>query len=217
MKTVGNIFLIWRKGKGGRRISVGVIKRNSSEGVRFHYLNNNLVEAKKMGFKHYEGFPDTEKVYSENVLDIFGQRIVRSERNDVNDFYDFWQIDKKYKEDDFYMLAYTQGLLPTDNFEFLADFNPVRGLSFITEIAGLSTYKLSKDTIKLHAKLTYKLESNNTYDSKAVMLFYGKKHLGYVKCIHNNVFHKTKKKFHLTVRRIEQNGLISRVFIKVSY
>lgn len=216
MKTVGNIFLIWRKGKGGRRISVGVIKRNASEGVRFQYLQNGLDEAIKLGFEHYEGFPNTQKVYSENVLDIFGQRIIRSERNDVKDFYDFWQIDKRYIDDDFYMLAYTQGLLPTDNFEFLADFNPINGLSFITEIAGLSTYKVSSDALKVGDRLKYVLEKNNKHDNKAVQLYKNDLKLGYVKCIHNKVFHKTDKEFCIQVHRIEKNGLLNRVFLKVS-
>jgi hypothetical protein len=216
LKTVGNIFLVWRKGRGGRRITIGVIKRNASEGVRFHYVQKGLLEAQKLGFKHYEGFPDTDRVYSENVLDIFGQRIIRSERNDVKDFYDFWLIEQKFKEDDFYMLAYTQGLLPTDNFEFLADFNPIKGLSFITEIAGLSTYKIPSDFINVGDKLTYVLEKDNDYDKKAVMLSKDHKKLGYVKCIHNKVFHKTEKEFDVQVHRIEKNGILNRVFLKVS-
>ncbi|MFC0604958.1 HIRAN domain-containing protein [Winogradskyella pulchriflava] len=216
MKTIGNIFLVWRKGRGGRRITIGVIKRNASEGVRFQYVQEGLAEALKLGFKHYEGFPDTDKVYTENVLDIFGQRIIRSERNDVKDFYNFWQIDRKYKEDDFYMLAYTQGLLPTDNFEFLADFNPIKGLSFITEIAGLSTYKIPSNFISVGDRLVYLLEKNNEYDNNAVVLTKANKKLGYVKCIHNKVFHKTDKYFEVQVHRIEKNGLLNRVFLKVS-
>lgn len=216
MKTIGNIFLIWRKGKGARRIPIGVIKRNVSEGVRFHYLQDGLNEAQKLGFGHYEGFPDTKKTYSENVLEIFGQRIIRSERNDARDFYSFWQIDSRYKENDFYMLAYTQGLLPTDNFEFLADFNPGKGLSFITEIAGLSKYQIPSDSIKIGDKLDYQLEIDNRHDDKAVKVFKDDLHLGYIKCIHNKVFHKSTNKFAVFVHRIEKNGVLNRVFLRIT-
>ena len=37
MKAIGNIHLIWRSGKGSRRISVGTIKNSASEGIRFQY------------------------------------------------------------------------------------------------------------------------------------------------------------------------------------
>ncbi|SFU53397.1 HIRAN domain-containing protein [Pustulibacterium marinum] len=218
MKSIGNIFLIWRKGKGSRRIPIGIIKRNINEGVRFEYLQEGLDKAKKLGFGYYEGFPDTNKVYTENILEIFGQRIMRSERNDIKNFYDFWQIDPKYKEDDFYMLAYTQGLLPTDNFEFLADFNPKKNLSFITEIAGLTKLQIPADTLKVGDSLSYQLENNNEYDKDAVKVSKNGVRLGYIKCIHNKIFHKAnkKKKINVTVHRIEKNGVLNRVFLKVS-
>lgn len=130
MKAIGNIQLIWRPGKGSRRISVGIIKKNESDGVRFLYNALGVEAAKKLGFEHYEGFPDTKKEYTENVLQIFGQRLIKSERTDSKDFYDFWNVDVSKAKHQFYMLAFTQGLLPTDNFEFLADFNPVKNLSF---------------------------------------------------------------------------------------
>ena len=45
MKSIGNIYLTWRKGKGERRISIGVIKRNKSLGTRFHYLKEGCLES----------------------------------------------------------------------------------------------------------------------------------------------------------------------------
>jgi hypothetical protein len=68
MKAIGNIHLIWRAGKGSRRI-VGTIK-SASEGIRFQYNQEGVKQAKKLGFVHYEGFPDTDKVYTENVIEI---------------------------------------------------------------------------------------------------------------------------------------------------
>ena len=145
MKAIGNIHLIWRPGKGSRRISVGTIKKSASEGIRFQYNEKGVEKAKEFGFVHYEGFPDTSKnkIYNENVIEIFGQRLMRSERPDLKDFYDFWNIDLSKKEDKFYMLAFTQGLLTTDNFEFLDDFKHIDDLSFVTEINNLSEEKIT--------------------------------------------------------------------------
>ena len=218
MKAVGNIHLIWRPGKGSRRISVGTIKKSATEGVRFQYNQDGVEEAKKLGFVHYEGFPDTskDKIYKENVIEIFGQRLMRSERPDLQDFYDFWNIDLNKREDKYYMLAFTQGLLPTDNFEFLAHFNPVENLSFVTEITNLLESQIPSDKVVVGDVLRYELEPNNQYDDKAVKVFKEDLYLGHIKLIHCGVFHKTNKQFDLIVQGIEKNGVLKRIFVKAS-
>jgi hypothetical protein len=217
MKTIGNIYLSWRKGKGERRIIIGVIRRNVTEGTRFEYIKKGVEEAKKLGFSIYEGFPDTSKVYTENVIEIFGQRLMRSERNDIKDFYDFWSINEDCKKDDYYMLAYTQGILPTDNYEFLADFNPTKSLAFVTELAGLSKTKLPSETLFNGDVLRYEKETpKNKYDKYAVKVFKGNLFLGYIKTIHNRVFYRSNKSFKIKVRHIEKNGILNRVFLHIS-
>ncbi len=218
MKAIGNIHLIWRQGKGSRRISVGTIKKSAVEGIRFQYNQEGVEEAKKLGFVHYEGFPDTSKnkIYTENVIEIFGQRLMRSERPDLQDFYDFWNIDQRKKEDKFYMLAFTQGLLPTDNFEFLANFNPIDSLSFVTEITNLTEAQIPSEKVLVGDVLRYELEPNNLYDENAVKVFKKGLYLGHIKLIHCKVFHKTNKQFDLVVQGIEKNGVLKRIFVKAS-
>lgn len=218
MKTIGNIHLIWRPEKGKKRISVGTIKKSATEGIRFQYNESGVFDAEEKGFLYYEGFPDVYKTYEGNVIDVFGQRLTRSERPDVKDFYDFWHIDTSKKDDKFYMLAFTQGLLPTDNFEFLADFNPKEGLVFVTEIAGLSKTQVKSDDLSVGDIITYELDPHNEIDKFAVKLFKGNLFLGYIKLIHNRVFYKkSKMKPKLTVQSIEKNGIIKRAFIRVSF
>jgi hypothetical protein len=216
MKAIGNIHLIWRPGKGSRRISIGTIKKSALEGIRFQYNQEGVEDAKKLGFVHYEGFPDTDKIYTENVIEIFGQRLMRSERPDLQDFYNFWNVDLNKREDKFYMLAFTQGLLPTDNFEFLANFNPVNNLSFVTEITNLSEAQIPSDKISIGDILKYELEPNNLYDKKAVKVFKGEMYLGYIKLIHCKVFHKTNRQFQLIVQGVEKNGILNRIFVKAT-
>lgn len=215
MKAIGNIYLTWRKGKGSRRILVGIIKHNVTDGARFKYLSDGVEKAKAYGFSSYEGFPDITKEYTENVIDIFGQRIMRSERNDIDDFFSFWRLDKAYKEDNFYMLAYTQGLLPTDNFEFLAVFKAYKGLSFISEICGLSQYSIPTDLLSVGDRLRYVREPLNKFDEYAVKLYKGDTLLGYVKMVHCMVF-RGSVSFKVNVHRIEKNGKLNRVFIHIS-
>jgi len=62
---------------------VGIIRRNASDGVRFSYIKEYIKAAMQDGFSPYTEFPDIAKVYSDNVLDIFGQRLMKSERADI--------------------------------------------------------------------------------------------------------------------------------------
>ncbi len=215
MKAIGNIYLSWRKGRGSRRTLVGIIKNNATEGVRFKYLTKGVEKATKAGFTPYEGFPDINKEYTENVLRIFGQRIMRTDRHDIDDFFDFWQINKEFRDDPLYMLAYTQGMLPTDNYEFLASFNPVKDLSFVSEISGLSHNQIATGTVKVGDLLTVVKEPLNKQDNYAVKLFKGNVDLGYVKMVHSRVFYQALN-LKVTVHKVEQNGKINRIFIKIS-
>lgn len=218
MKAIETIYLVWRKGKGSRRKVVGVLKRNATEGARFAYIKDGVEEAQKEGFTPYVDFPDTLKVYTDNVLEIFGQRLIKTERSDIQKYLDFWDIDPKYQDDKYYLLAYTQGMLSTDNFEFLADFHPVKGLKFVSEICGLTHYKVEPGTLKSGDPLTWELEKGNSKDQYAVKVYKGSKELGYVKMIHSRVFHsKAKSGLKIRVKSVDQNGSVNRVFIEISF
>lgn len=214
----GHIYLAWRKGSGSRRILVGVIKRNATNGVRFEYLQDGVKTAKEDGFVPYPDFPDTSKVYVENVLEIFGQRLNKSEREDIKKYYSYWEINPSKKDDIFYMLAHTQGLLPTDNFEFLADYNPTFDLSFISELCSLTKLQLSPDTLKDGDKLRWVKEPENLFDNKAVRVYKNDIFVGYIKKVHSKVFYKKNADgLKITIKSLNKNGHINRAFVKVSF
>jgi hypothetical protein len=218
MKAIGNIYLSWRKGKGSRRNIVGVIKQNITEGARFNYDVVGVKKAQKDGFTSYTDFPDLNKEYKDNVLDVFGQRLTKSERSDIQNYYDFWEINSSYKDNKYYLLAHTQGLLATDNFEFLADYNPVKGLKFISEICSLSNRHLKPDLLNIGDFLEWKKEPSNLFDNSAILLFKGNTEIGYVKQIHNKVFYKNgSENLKIRVKSIEKNGTINRAFIIISF
>ncbi len=211
------IYLAWRKGAGYPRIIIGVIKR-SAFGVSFSYIKGGLEEAQKEGFVTYTDFPDENKVYTEGVLDIFGLRLNKSERGDIQKYYDYWEIDPQYKDDKYYLLAHTQGLLPTDNFEFLADFNPVKEISFTSELCSLTKLQLPKDTLEEGDQLSWIKEPTNENDKFAVKVYKGDMFVGYIKRIHSRIFYKRcRSKLKITVKSLNRNGHINRAFIKVSF
>lgn len=215
-REISHIYLAWREGSGHRRIIIGVIKRRAS-GVSFSYIKEGLDEAKKHGFVTYTDFPDEDRVYTENVLDIFGFRLNKAEREDIQKYYNYWEIDPQYKEDKYYLLAHTQGLLPTDNFEFLADYNPVKGVSFISELCGLTHMQLPKDILSEGDTLTWKREPTNAHDKYAVQVFKGSQLVGYIKQVHSRIFYKKLRgKLNITVKSVNKNGHLNRAFITVS-
>jgi hypothetical protein len=217
MKYFGNIYLSWRRGIGQRRYIVGVIKKNSTQGVVFAYLPKGVKDASYEGFTRYTEFPDTTQVYTNHVLEILGQRLTPPERLDSKKLYTFWQVPVACYSDPFSLLAFTQGWLPTDNFEFLANFNPVTGLNFVTDLAGLSFLKLPVATIKVGDKLDWRYERDNQYDKFAVAVFLGEMKVGYIKKAHARIFHKKHhERIKLNAYSIERNGIIKKLFISVS-
>jgi hypothetical protein len=217
MKEFDKIYLSWRKGQGSRRHIVGTLQQTSDGRYEFSYDQKKVEEAKAEGFLPYTEFSDITKTYNGNVLDIFAQRLIKSERPDVQNFYDFWEIEPQHKDDKFYMLGHTQGLQPSDNFEFLADYNLVEGLRFLTELTGLTDYKLPAGSLKPGDVLRFELEPNNQYEAEAVLVFKGDMELGHIKRIHCRLFHKPgAEKLKLSVKSVDSNGIIKRVFIKVS-
>ncbi|HEY4206943.1 MAG TPA: HIRAN domain-containing protein [Puia sp.] len=217
MNEFDKIFLSWRKGQGERRHVVGVLEQTSDKRYVFTYFQQGVDKAEKEGFTPYTEFPETDKVYNGNVLDIFGQRLIKQERPDIQRFYTFWEIDSQYQDNKFYLLGHTQGLLPTDNFEFLAEYNIVDGLHFLTEVAGSSTNKLPAATLSEGDILRFEIDKDNEHDPEAVKVYKDDLFIGYIKKVHCRVFHKPgAENLKLFVKAIDKNGIIKRVFIKVS-
>jgi hypothetical protein len=216
MREFDKIYLSWRKGQGFRRHIVGVLQERQDQSYVFNYDIEAIKIAREDGFTPYTEFSDITKSYNGSVLDVFAQRLTKNERPDIDEFYSFWEIDPKYKSDKFYLLGHTQGIQPTDNFEFLADYKIVSGLHFLTEIAGLSVSNISSEKLNVGDLLFFKIDPHNTYDSDAVKVLKGDLEVGYIKKIHCRIFHKPEaEKLKLSVKALEKNGKIKRVFVKV--
>lgn len=216
MHDFNDIYLSWRKGPGSSRYIVGRLSQRSDGGFIFKYDKSVTIEAKEDGFTPYTEFPDIGKDYNGNVLDIFAQRLIKSERPDIGKFFDFWEIEPRFQEDKFYLLGHTQGLLPTDNFEFLADYKLIPGLHFLTELAGLSHLKLSPNILRIGDILSFQIDRNNDFDDQAVRVYKGDDEVGFIKKIHCRVFHKSgAENLKIEVKAIDRNGYLRRVFVKV--
>jgi hypothetical protein len=219
MAEFDRIFLVWRKGPGTRRHVVGLLERAPDGSHTFKYSPEAETLVTTDGFTPYTEFQDLHKTYNGNVAEIFGQRLVRVERSDSRSFYNFWEVDQNKINDKFYLLGKTQGLVATDNFEFLADYKLSPDTDFVTEVAGLSQQdKLDRDDVMIGDQLDFQKEPDNEKDPKAVMVFKGNKKIGYIKKCHNHIFTEPgAEHLTLTVKALDQNGVIKRIFILVAY
>lgn len=212
---IKNITLVWRLGKSHSRIPVAVIKSNAS-GTTFRYLEKGVKQAKEKGFACFPDFPDTGQVHSVNVLKALSLRINDSERGDIQEYYKFWEVPESARKDIFRLLAYTQGMLPTDNFEFLAEYYGVKELKFVSELTGLTENQLENGCIHEDDELEWKQERNNEHDPKAVALYKDGKMVGHVKRVHSRVFYLPHARLlKVKVKKIERNGHINRAFILI--
>lgn len=213
---IRQIVVTWRQGRGSSRIPIAIVKKNESEGVSFRYLTEGVELAKKSGFTCYPDFTDTSKVYTLNIQQILSHRLNSPERPDIEKYYDFWEIPEESRGDVFRMLAYTQGQLPTDNFEFLAQYYTVSKVRFVSEITGFSEMPLETGTLREGSELEWKLEPRNEFDKNAVALYYKTLMIGHIKRIHNDVFHlKNAGVLKVKVKKLEQNGHVNKAYILI--
>ena len=216
MREFDDIYLSWRAGAGKRRHIIGVLKRHPDIKYSFSYDKSAITEAAKDGFLPYTEFPDVEQTYNGSVLEVFAQRLMKSVRTDIDSFYKFWEIEPSQQDDKYCLLAHTQGLLPTDNFEFLADYNPIKGLHFLTDLAHLTDIGLPANLVKPGDSLQFILDPTNQFDNKAVRVIKSDQEIGFIKKIHSHIFYKPgAEHLQLTVKAVDQNGVIKRVFLKV--
>lgn len=215
MKYINTIYLAWRARKGDDRILVGRLDR-TNDSVTFEYIEEGVNKARKLGFNSYPEFNDLHKKYTLNVLDYFSLRIISIERPDRNKVLAFWEVFSNMT-DKFDILGFTQGKLPTDNFEFLAEFPLIKSLKFVTDVSGLSHRKIKKNQLDIGDKIRYEYDDNLSQDRYAVKLYKGTLLIGYVKKVHNLVFREAnKRQFDISVKAINYNEYINEIFLRVT-
>lgn len=193
-----HIALMWRPEKGRRRICVGMLSvpRNGM-GLTFAYIDKGVAEAKAIdpNFVGYPGLPLSSKpLSSAQISEVFFSRLINNTRNDVEDFYNFWLVDKSKADDPLYILAQTQGLSASDMFEFVPQYFQSHKPSFITDIAGISKYNFDLSQLSKGDILIFTNEKDNEFDSNAVYVSFNGLKIGYIKKGHNTVFNRKNTK-----------------------
>ncbi|PXV62681.1 hypothetical protein CLV62_11870 [Dysgonomonas alginatilytica] len=207
------IYLSWRPSKGLSRLMVGEIIIHA-EVINFRYIKEELNKATKLGFSGYPGLP-IDKPEHLASLDLFIKRLINTDRSDAEFLLNFWEIDSNYKEDKLYLLAMTQGIMQTDNFEFLANFELKEGLTFVSDVAGLSHSKFDLTKVKIGSELTFEKE-NHIKDKDAVKVLFKGELVGYIKKGHNQIFHEEGSlNIKIEVKHITNTKVFKELYVKI--
>ncbi len=215
------IYLSWRQSQGKRRFIVGELYKEN-DNYFFKYCSEKLEIAKAEGFDNYPAFPDTSRIYENDVLNTFSRRLINPARSDYEKFLKYWCAEN-FKNNNFVILGLTGARLQTDNFEFIAPHYEVPA-AFRTELAGLHhtdenlLLEIKNTNPTEYGKITLESEPENKYDSNAVKVLYNGKSLGYIKVIHSeSVFNSIQKGFkaEAEIKNIIKNGFIKEILLEV--
>lgn len=163
------LWLIWKEPVSRRRFKIGILQKDEKKYI-FKYVNPELDDARKNGFKFYPGFEDITKTYeSESLFTNIASRLPNSKRKDYLEILNWYNLDINSSEID--ILIATKGRLLTDNYEFVPAFNLNK---IIFDVAGTRHSKdilKCRKMLKINDKLLLEPE-NNVKDENAIKVVY---------------------------------------------
>ncbi len=178
------MWLIWKEPIERRRYKIGILTYEN-EKYTFKYVDSELNDAIKVGFRDFPGFGNLHKTYesSELFANIL-TRLPNKSRPDYLALLNLYNLEIDSHELD--ILKATKGRLLTDNFEFVSAFGNTKVEFDVAGTRHCCDVKkcISKNLININDKLELELEPTNEHDSNAIKVLFsknGKKyHLGYV-------------------------------------
>ncbi|MFH1714789.1 MAG: HIRAN domain-containing protein [Elusimicrobiota bacterium] len=222
-----HLFLVWKDPKGRSLRVIAKLERDNG-GARLTYLvdTDDFKLAQKNGFMCYPAFPDINRTYTINVLEVFSKRIPPRQREDYNEFLAEIRLPANAGVSDFALLGYSEVRLPSDGYAIINPFDEVDSdCEFLSEIAGLRYYDkainlLKNQQIKKGVSVAIMPDDDNQYDNNAVKVLFKDQTIGYVNRIQAKTIRRwlsTGKKVLAEVEKI--NGSEDRpsviLFIKV--
>lgn len=176
------LWLIWKDSVSRRRYKIGILTKELSK-YKFNYVNSELDNAKLAGFNYFPGFEDTKKTYESDVLFTnIATRLPNDTRPDYLEILNCYNLEKD--SDEFKILKATRGRTITDNYEFVAAFDPNKVEFDVAGTSHCSDVEKCKNNLRVNEKIYLEHEPENSKDSNAIKVIYKEKgnsyHLGYV-------------------------------------
>lgn len=182
IKMEKEMWLIWKNPKTRRRYKIGILKYWNNT-YTFKYVNPEINDAQKEGFKFFPGFENIEITYeSERLFANIETRLPNPARPDYLEILNLYNLDKDSSK--IAILKATKGRLLTDNYEFVPAFDPNKIEFDIAGTRHCPDVKKCQNLLHINDKLLLELDSNNKFDTNAIKIIYTKNknkyHLGYV-------------------------------------
>ena len=198
---------------------VGTLRRNREE-YSFRYNGSDLQLAREAGFRGYPGMDDFAADYNGRALSAFSSRLPSRDRTDFERLVRGWGAEPGMN--DFELLGFTFGRLPTDMYEFIPEIAATRGASFYTDLAGVSNYATPDVLVTAGEKqgLNVQLDPANEFDCHAVEVRNGGTRVGYVKRVHCESVCAALRlglQVSCTLIRLRFNGEIKEAVVEISY
>lgn len=176
------LWLIWKHPKTRRRYKIGILSYEDGE-YMFKYIDPELNDAMKVGFRYFPGFENINQKYISNELFAnIETRLPNKRRADYLDILNLYnlEIDSTKLE----ILKATKGRLITDNYEFVPAFDANKVEFDVAATRHCPDVAKCKNLINVNDRLLLELDLENKYDKNAIKVIYTKEekkyHLGYV-------------------------------------
>ena len=211
--------LIWRPALHTSRCVVGTLRREA-DGYAFVYDGPDLSCAIEEGFSGYPGMGDFDRIYNGQAMATFASRLPDRDRADFLRLIAAW--DGEADMSDFELLGLTNGRLPTDMFELIPVIEPRPGVSFVSDLAGMSNYAGSEAFRSLAEGTELELVPNpeNEFDPCAVEVRYAEQRVAHVKRVHcDSVSRAFQEGLRVTCSlvRVRANGVVQQVVVRIRY
>ena len=176
------LWLIWKDSVFHRRYKIGSLIKKNNKYV-FCYINPELDDAIRVGFKYFPGFEDLTKTYeSDNLFPNILTRLPNETRPDYLEILNCYNLKKD--SDYFEILKATRGRTFTDNYEFVPAFDSSKIEFDIAGTSHCSDIQECKNYLKINKKLYLEPELENLNDSSAIKIIFKENnksyHIGYV-------------------------------------
>ncbi len=171
------LWLIWKDPVSYEGYKVGSLVKENNKYI-FRYVNPELNDAIKLGFKYFPGFEDLTKTYESEILfpNIY-TRLPNKKRPDYLELLNYYNLEKGLN--DFDILKATRGSVITDGYEFVKAFDLSKIEFDVVGTRHCSDVEKCKKYFKINKKLY--LEPVNSDVIKIVFKENDKSyHLGYV-------------------------------------
>jgi hypothetical protein len=154
-----------------------------------YFENDEVREAKKLGFAGYPAFKLDRKEYP-NALSTFLRRLPPRGRPDFANYMAHFRLPPSAKLSDFALLAYTEAKLPSDGFSLVNNLDEMhRPCEFVLEVAGYRHYAGKVQPLALGEVVDLVPEPTNAFDSNAIAVQAHGQTIGYINRLQTSAFH----------------------------